>query len=133
MKRTTLFRILTLIYIGLVAWLCFSNMQSISQVPRTFWGIETDKLVHFAMFLPFPVLAFLCFRTDKMGIGAVVGLIVLIFAVGCLLAWSTEYVQGFLPYSTQDSVDWKADMIALAISSTVMFLISLICHACRKK
>lgn len=133
MKRTTLFRILTILYVGLIAWLCFSNMQSLSNVPRSIWGIETDKLVHFAMFLPFPVLAFLCFRTDRMGMGAVVGLIVLIFAAGCLLAWSTEYVQGLLPYRTQDRVDWRADIIALAISSAVMFVISSVSHACRKK
>lgn len=133
MKRTTLFRILTILYLGLVAWLCFSNMESLSEVPRSIWGIETDKLVHFAMFLPFPVLAYLCFRTGKMGFGAIVGLIVLIFAAGCLLAWSTEYVQGLLPYRTKDSVDWRADVIALAISSSVMFLISVIIYACRKK
>lgn len=132
MKRTTLFRILTLIYIGIIAWLCFTKFQSASDFPRTIFGIESDKVVHFAMFLPFPVLAFLCFKTDKLGIGAVLGLIVLIFAAGCLLAGITEYVQGLLPYRTEDRADFRADMLALAISSAIMFLISICVNVRRK-
>ncbi len=132
MKRTTVFTILTVIYVALVALLCFANLKSISDAPRTMFGFESDKVVHFAMFLPFPVLAFLSFRTGRMGAGAKLGLVVAIFAVGCLLAGATEYVQGLLPYRTKDVFDFKADMLALIISSVLVYLISIIPNA-RKK
>ena len=132
MKRTTVFAILTFLYIALIAVLCFANFKSTPDVPKSIFGIDSDKVVHFIMFLPFPILAFFSFRTDRMGIGATLGLVVLIFAFGCLLAGTTEYVQGLLPYRQQDVHDFGADMLALIISSTVVFLISLACHV-RKK
>ena len=128
MKRTTIFCIITVLYVALVAVLCFANLKTAPDAPRTLFGIESDKVVHFLMFLPFPALAFLSFRTRNMSIGATVGLIVLIFAVGCLIAWGTEYVQGMLPYRTKDQNDMKADMLGLTITSVITFIISAIAH-----
>ena len=132
MKRTTVFQILTVLYVALVAVLCFANLSSPSDVPKTILGVETDKLVHFAMFFPFPILAFLSFRTNGMGLGATLGLIVLIFAVGCLLAGATEYIQGLLPYRNKDTFDLKADMLGMILSSVIVFTVSCFAHARRK-
>ena len=132
MKRTVVFQILTVLYVALVAVLCFANLKSPTDVPRTIFGLESDKVAHFAMFFPFPILAFLSFRTKGMGLGATLGLIVLIFAVGCLLAGATEYIQGLLPYRTKDTFDLKADMLGMIISSLIVFVISCFAHARRK-
>ena len=48
--------ILFLAYIALVAWLCFGTFKPDSDVPRSILGIPIDKVVHFLMFLPFPIL-----------------------------------------------------------------------------
>ncbi|MBR5100801.1 MAG: hypothetical protein IKX34_05815 [Bacteroidales bacterium] len=48
--------VLFLAYVALVAWLCFGTFKPDSSVPRSILGIPTDKVVHFLMFLPFPIL-----------------------------------------------------------------------------
>ena len=102
MRRTPLFRLLTLLYLAAVAVLCFAKFSSLSSVPGSFLGIPTDKIVHFLMFMPFPVLALLSFELKKPHLFKLVLIVVLLFITGCLLAWATEYVQGLLPYRDMD-------------------------------
>ena len=94
-------------------------------VQRSFWGIPTDKIVHFLMFFPFPILAFLAFD----GYSAKPWLSVLgtvaIFAAGILLAVGTEVGQARLTtYRSGDVNDFKADLLALGISSLIVLLIN---------
>ena len=126
MKRTTLFRILTVLYLGVIALLCFANFNSLPDVSRTLFGIPMDKVVHFLMFLPFPVLAFKSFRLRDKGVVATILIIVGIFILGCGIAWVTEYVQGKLPYRTMDLLDFRADRIGLACGSILTFIFSLV-------
>ena len=123
MRRTTLFRLLTLLYLAAVAVLCFAKFSSLSSVPGSFLGIPTDKIVHFLMFMPFPVLALLSFELKKPHLFKLVLIVVLLFITGCLLAWATEYVQGLLPYRDMDPKDFRADSLGLFIGSVVSFLI----------
>ncbi len=125
MKRTTIFRVLTILYLAAIAVLCFANFGSVREVPLTIFGIPTDKIVHFLMFLPFPVVAFFSFPLKKAGVVKTLLLIVGIFAVGCLLAWGTEYVQSKLPYRTMDPMDFQADAIGLICGSVAAFLIRI--------
>ena len=53
--------LLFMAYVGLVAWLCFGTFTPDPDIPRTIFGIPIDKCVHFAMFLPFPILGTLAF------------------------------------------------------------------------
>lgn len=131
MKRTTIFKILTLLYIIAVAVLCFSRFSSLPTVPGKFLGLDADKVVHFLMFVPFPLLAYLSFPFDRKGLPATIGIIVLIFAVGCILAGCTEYIQGQLPYRTMDINDFKADTLGLLFSSLVTFLVRLFSRPAR--
>ncbi len=123
MRRTTLFRLLTLLYLAAVAVLCFAKFSSLSSVPGSFLGIPTDKIVHFFMFLPFPVLALLSFELKKPHLFKLVLIVVLLFITGCLLAWATEYVQGLLPYRDMDPKDFRADSLGLLVGSVVSFLL----------
>ncbi|MBP5720537.1 MAG: VanZ family protein [Bacteroidales bacterium] len=125
MKRTTLFRILTVVYLVAVAVLCFANFGSEREMPLSILGIPTDKIAHFLMFLPFPVVAFFSFPLKKAGVLKSILLIVAMFVVGCLLAWGTEYVQSKLPYRTMDPADFKADGLGLICGSVGTFLIRL--------
>ena len=54
-------RIVFLLYLAAVLYLCFGNFSDMSSVAKHFLGIESDKVVHFLMFLPFPVLFYMAF------------------------------------------------------------------------
>jgi VanZ family protein len=125
MKRTTLFRILTVVYLAALAVLCFANFGTDKEVPLSLFGIPTDKIVHFMMFLPFPVVTFFSFPLKKSGVVRTMLLIIGVFVVGCLIAWGTEYVQSKLPYRTKDPADFKADGLGLICGSVGTFLIRL--------
>ena len=126
MKRTTIFRILMLLYLGAVALLCFANFNNLPDVQKSFFGIATDKIVHFFMFLPFPVLAYWSLRLARNSVVKTLIILVAIFIVGCLLAWGTEFVQSKLPYRQMDILDFRADRIGLASGCIIAFFIKLI-------
>ena len=129
MKRTTLFKILTLLYLVAVAVLCFANFSSLPKAPRHILGFDADKVVHFLMFFPFPLLAYFSFPLNKRGLVFTFFAIVLIFGVGCGLAGITEYVQSKLPYRKMDAADFNADMLGLLLASLITFIISLFIHS----
>lgn len=124
MKRPILFRILTLVYLVAVAFLCFGNFGSLPDVQRSFFGIPTDKIVHFLMFVPFTFLAFWSFsKADKTGVVKTMLALLALFALGCLIAWGTELVQSKLPYRSFDMKDFRADRIGLACGTVVTFIV----------
>ena len=53
--------VLFLVYVACVAWLCFGTFKPSSDIPRSILGFPTDKVVHFLMFLPFPILGTFAF------------------------------------------------------------------------
>ncbi|MCR5352646.1 MAG: VanZ family protein [Bacteroidales bacterium] len=123
--RSIVFSIAMVIYIGAVAYLCFANFQKMHDVPRFFLGIPIDKVVHFAMFFPFPALAYLAYdRATDTPLKAF-GALISICAIGCVFAGVTEIIQGSLPYRSQDIKDFGADCLAIGISSILTFLIDL--------
>jgi len=125
MKRTTLFRILTLLYLGAVALLCFANFNNVPEVQKFFLGIPLDKIVHFLMFLPFPPLAYWSIGLSRKGVFNTLLILVGLFVLGCLIAWGTEYVQSKLPYRSMDMMDFRADRIGLAFGALLTFFIQL--------
>lgn len=120
--KTILSRILFLIYLAAIAFLCFMRVDRIPEMQNTLLGIPTDKIAHFLMFLPFPILAFLSYdHSTRKAWGAVL-FALLTFIAGAAIAYGTEYVQGFLPYRSQDMSDFRADLLALVISTIGVFL-----------
>ena len=53
--------ILFLAYVAAVAWLCFGTFKPDPSIPRSIFGYPTDKVVHFLMFLPVPILGTIAF------------------------------------------------------------------------
>ena len=125
MRKIWIFRVLTLLYIIVVAILCFARFSTISPSTPSIFGIPADKIVHFFMFLPFPVLAFFSLRIRHGGVVKTMLLLVLVFIVGCLLAWGTEYIQGKLPYRSMDPADFGADRLGLICGALFAFFIKL--------
>lgn len=128
-KSTTLIcRLLLLAYICLLAYLCFGHFDNIPDIARKFhfFGIEQDKLVHFCMFFPFPILC--CFaagRTFKT-LGGALAFVLAVFLTGCIIGAATELGQGLTTYRSADPKDFFADGLSLAISSVISFIICLI-------
>ena len=124
--RALVFRLLMILYVAAVTWLCFANFHRLPDVPRTFFGIPTDKVVHFCMFFPFPILAFLAYdpytRTPWQALAALVS----ICAVGGIFAGCTELIQEQLTYRSKDINDFGADCLAIGIAGVLVFLIDVL-------
>ena len=124
--RALVFRLLMILYVAAVAWLCFANFHRLPDVPRTFFGVPTDKVVHFCMFFPFPILAFLAYdpytRTPWQALAALVS----ICAVGGIFAGCTEFIQEQLTYRSKDIHDFGADCLAIGIAGVLVFLIDVL-------
>lgn len=124
--KTILARILFVVYLAAIAFLCFMHADKIPDMQKTLFGIPTDKVAHFLMFLPFPILTFLSYDHVTNKVWSAVLFAVLTFAVGAAIAWGTEYIQGMLPYRTRDAADFRADLLALGISTLGVFITDLV-------
>ena len=124
MNKTTLLiaRIVWVLYIVLVLFLCFWQFKQMPEAPRTLFGFDTDKVVHFLMFFPFPIVSGLAHGKQPSGPWKALGLVLLLFLCGSLFAAGTEIGQHFVPYRDADPNDFKADTLALAISSFIVLI-----------
>ena len=131
--KTILARILFFLYLGAIAFLCFMHVDKLPDVQKFILGIPIDKIVHFGMFLPFPILAYLAYDhlTNKLSHAILFALVTL--TVGLLIAYATEYIQGALPYRSMEMADFKADALALAISCVFVFIVDATHLPVRKK
>lgn len=118
-------RVVFLLYLAAVLYLCFGNFSDMSSVAKHFLGIESDKVVHFLMFLPFPVLFYMAFGWRTCNPWHSILLAVAILALGSIIAAGTEFVQDLIPYRASDIVDFLADFLALCISAVVTLIIDL--------
>ena len=119
-------RILFVVYLVAVAFLCFGKFDSSNNLPKELWGIPADKIVHFLMFFPFPLLACLAFGGFQGKPGQAVLKTVAAFLGGCAFAAGTEWVQTRLSYRSGDPVDFQADALALLLSSIIVLILVLV-------
>ena len=121
-------RILFGLYLAAVAVLCFGKFDSSQDVPMDLWGIPTDKIVHFLMFFPFPILACLASGGYRGERWQATFRTVIAFLAGCAFAAATEWVQTWLSYRSGDPVDFGADALAILLSSIIVLFIVLAKH-----
>ena len=112
--------IILCIYIAAVAVLCFMKTDSLPSVELYFLGIPLDKIVHFAMFAPFPVLAYMTFWPSKAGKAGKLCVLMVIVAVGAGLAKATERIQSALGYRTGDPMDFLSDMTGILAGTLII-------------
>lgn len=61
-KRNILTLALLVVYLGMVGWCCFGHFSDLPDIGQdNLFGIPMDKVVHFLMFFPFPILCYLAF------------------------------------------------------------------------
>ena len=120
--RSILFKIAMLLYVAAVAYLCFANFHKLPEVPKSLLGIPMDKIVHFCMFFPFPILAFFAYDRLTETPWQALAALLCICAFGGIFAGLTELVQGALPYRSQDVNDFGADLLSIGISGLLVFV-----------
>lgn len=123
--KTILSRVLFLLYICAVCLICFADSSSLPRMQRFIFGIPTDKVVHFIMFAPFPILSYLSFDHPSGKPWRSVLFVFLSLIAGATLAYSTEVIQSYLPSRSMDINDFYADALALGVSSIFILLVDL--------
>lgn len=121
-RKRYIWLVILFIYICSVAYLCFMKPDDIPTIDPYLWGIPVDKIAHFAMFFPYPFLAYAAFQPH--GRRRYVHFIVLLILVivGAGLAVGTEHIQGMLEYRSYDIADYMADMIGIGSSAFIIAL-----------
>lgn len=119
-SRVILSRVLFVLYLCAIALLLFTTNESLPSVSKTILGMQTDKVAHFILFLPFPILGFLSCDIRTVRFWHSLMLVLAIFVAGSIIAGLTEYVQGLTGYRSADIADFKTDLVALAVSSLVV-------------
>lgn len=118
-------RILFCLYVTAVILLCIIKTESLPELPKTFLGIPLDKIAHFIMFLPYPILGYATFYPKDSSIWRNLALVAIICITGGVFAYSTETIQSMTDYRTSDIMDIAADSAGL-LSGTLATIIYII-------
>lgn len=122
-KKKLILRVLFFLYLAAVLFLCFGKFESTPDVPGTFLGIPTDKLVHFFMFFPFPILAFLAFDKYTDTPKSTFLFSGITWVLGLLLAFGTEWGQAHLTdYRSGDPLDLVSDALSITLSTVLVII-----------
>ena len=113
-------KLLFVLYIITVCVLCFTGSPSLPEVDQFIFGIPLDKIAHFLMFAPFPVLAYYAFERLGGKTDHNVRFALLTFLTGELFALLTETVQHFLPTRSMELSDFLADTIGITLCTVAM-------------
>lgn len=114
MKRHgKIFKALFALYVCAVLFLCFGHFESMPEIGKTLLGIPTDKVAHFLMFLPLPVLGYLAFSKEYGKGDGLVKTITWISVLGCIFAALTEAGQMLISFREGDLMDYFADFLGI--------------------
>lgn len=120
-NKKLILRILFFVYLAVVLYLCFGKFESTPDVPRFLLGIPADKLVHFCLFFPFPVLAFLAFDKYTETPKSTFLFSGITWVLGLMLAIGTEWGQAHLTtWRTGDPLDLVADILGITLSTLLV-------------
>ncbi|MBR5055719.1 MAG: hypothetical protein IKX03_00830 [Bacteroidales bacterium] len=128
-SRHITFIALFIIYLGIVAYLCFGHPTAFFKIPRTItllkWTVPTDKFIRFLMFFPYPFLAQAAFYFKNRWRS-----LVFVILTGLAFCFTFELLQDVitqnLPYKrTSDPWDLSINVAAVSIGSLIVSIYSL--------
>ena len=103
------------IYLAAVGVLCFIRPSSLPEMEiKTFLGLPIDKVLHFLMFLPYPVLSGLVFINREQKIPGITAIMLILAITGIGVAYGTEMIQAQTEYRSYEIADFYADMTGIA-------------------
>lgn len=106
--------------------MCFMKPSSLPQVELDFFGIPMDKVVHFIMFLPFSILAYMTFWPTDAGRIRKLAVLLVILIFGAGMAVATEKIQAMTGYRSGDIMDFAADMTGILAGAALTALFILL-------
>lgn len=113
------------LYLAAVAALCFLRPDSLPSVDKdTFLGIPIDKLLHFLMFLPYPILSAMAFINNEKSMVSNATTLLILAVTGVGIAYATEIIQLHTGYRSYETADFYADSIGIA-AGTLTYAIYL--------
>lgn len=108
-----------ILYMTAVAALCFLRPENLPQIETdSFLGIPTDKMLHFLMFLPFPILSSGIFINKETAVPQTTAIIFILTLTGTVVAYGTEVLQSLTGYRTYEAADFYADAAGIAAGTT---------------
>lgn len=118
-----------LAYMFFMLWLFFKPFSTEQSVMLFgFWqkylswlSIPPDKLVHFCLFVPVPIISLLPCKVFNIRLKYLC-----IVGFGVFFSGFTEIVQCYIPYRSGDIIDFAADMTGFALGLIFAVLISTI-------
>lgn len=120
MNRKTASISILVLYLISVLTLCLIRPESIPEIEKDFlFGIPTDKVAHFLMFLPFPILTTISLTNDRMGIMSKISLLAIFSIMGVGFAFGTEVLQEVTKYRSREIADVIADLAGIATGSII--------------
>ena len=106
------------IYLAAVGVLCFIRPSSLPEMEiKTFLGLPIDKVLHFLMFLPYPVLSGLAFINREQKLSAVISIMLILAITGTGVAYGTEMIQAQTGYRSYEIGDFHADITGIITGS----------------
>lgn len=108
------------VYLAAVGILCFISPSDLPEVDiTTFLGIPIDKVLHFLMFLPFPILSGMVFITRGGRTASEFFVMAILAITGIGVAYGTEVIQAHTGYREYEIGDFYADLIGIAAGTFV--------------
>lgn len=108
------------IYLTAVAVLCFIRPSSLPEMEiKTFLGIPIDKILHFIMFLPYPVLSGMVFISKEQKRHTVIATLFILALTGIGVSYGTEMIQSHTDYRSYEIADFYADIAGIAAGSII--------------
>ncbi len=121
-RNKILWTVLFCLYLAAVAYLCFMRPDKLPEIKPDLWGIPIDKVAHFIMFFPYPIVAYGAFMPSGSRKILRIAILALLFAAGIGLAMGTEKLQGLSEFRTYDIKDFYADIIGMGAATVVLFI-----------
>jgi len=110
MKRRLTYIATFCLYLAAILVLCLMKPDSLPETEIFIFGIPADKVVHFTMFLPFPVLMHLMLLDRRRSRWIDLLILTASVALGIGAAFGTEHLQSLTQYRSCDINDVYADM-----------------------
>lgn len=124
--KAHIFRILLAFYLACLLLLCFADFGEGPQLELNLFGIATDKIVHFLMYVPFPLLCYGSWGYKCETPLDAAGFAVCSFMAGILLGAGIELGQVLLTdYRSAETGDLVADGLGLILGSLSSLVIAL--------
>ncbi len=122
LKRRHIWAAVLCCYFAAVLTLCLARPEHTAFLNKSLWGIQMDKIGHFLMFLPYPVIAYIAFRPETGKRWRHILVLLAVFGAGVGLAMGTEQLQGLSDYRSYEIEDFYADVLGMECSAFVTAL-----------